>query len=360
MSLYKGTQLLAGVATNTIENAHSLFDFKWTDHKLNEMSWLRSDTYSWQSGDLYVAAYNHLVADISGKTATSETVGSYTISYYLADDGHKITTDETTVANIYNESGVAWYYVLDTTNQRFKLPRTKYGFTGYRDGVGNYVPETLPNIRGRVYGQSTANTGNIDGNAVLEGCFERDSSISNNRNIQSYSSYQSNALKFNANASSSTYQDSAPVQQRATQMYLYFYVGQFSQSATEQTAGLNVSLFNGKVDLDAGNVSQTGKETIVGWGTPDYTAGVSISYNTDFTPDKDGIIKYRKYTYGSQGDVKITVNSQEVDMLAFSGNPGPVVGGMCLIAKGETFKISGGSATGDTVFYPLKGVNTNA
>ena len=30
---------------------------------------------------------------------------------------------ETAVAAIYAESGVAWYYILDTTNTRFKLPR---------------------------------------------------------------------------------------------------------------------------------------------------------------------------------------------------------------------------------------------
>ena len=37
-------------------------------------------------------------------------------------------------------------------------------------------------------------------------------------------------------------------------MYLYFYVGQFTQTATEQTAGLNAELFNGKVDLNLNNI----------------------------------------------------------------------------------------------------------
>ena len=124
----------------------------WFDHIVNDISWLRSDTFAWQSGDVYTAVYNHLVNDISGKSASSETVGGVTISYYLADDGHKITTDETSVENIYTATGVAWYYILDTTNHRFKLPRTKFGFTGLRDNVGNYVAPGLPNI--------TGNTGN--------------------------------------------------------------------------------------------------------------------------------------------------------------------------------------------------------
>ena len=40
-------------------------------------------------------------------------------------------------------------------------------------------------------------------------------------------------------------------------MYLYFYVGNFSQSATEQTAGLNSELFNGKADVNLLNVANT-------------------------------------------------------------------------------------------------------
>lgn len=127
MSVYKGTSLLAGVATNTISNSNYLLDWKWSDHIINSMEWLRADTFSWQSGSVYTAVYNHLVADNSSGTSQTETVGSYTISYKLAPDGHKITTDESTVANIYNETGEAWYYVLDTTNQRFKLPRGSHG-----------------------------------------------------------------------------------------------------------------------------------------------------------------------------------------------------------------------------------------
>ena len=126
MSLYLGSKLLSGFATDTISNAHSLLDFKWTDHILNEMSWLRADTFSWHNGLLYKGAYNHLVEDVNGKSAdNSDTIGSYTIWYVLADDGHKIVGhDQETIANnIYNESGVSWYYILDKTNKRFKLPR---------------------------------------------------------------------------------------------------------------------------------------------------------------------------------------------------------------------------------------------
>ena len=247
MSVYLGTTLLAGTATETKYNANNLLDFKWSDHELNDQSWLNANTFSWQDGTVYSDAYSHLVADYSGGTSKTETIGSHTITFVEATDGHRITTDESTVADIYTESGVAWFYVLDTANQRFKLPRTKYGFNGVRDTVGKYIPETLPNITGELAkARGFASTS-------YDGSFYGKTSVSGS--IQSTSSGSSYSCGFDASLSSSTYQNNAPVQERATQMYLYFYVGQFSQSATEQTAGLNSELFNGKADTDLNNVS---------------------------------------------------------------------------------------------------------
>lgn len=278
---------------------NNLFDNKWCDYELNDQNWLRADTFSWQDGTVYSEAYSHLVADYTGGTSKTETVGSYTISYVEATDGHKITTDETTVANIYAESGVAWYYVLDTTNQRFKLPRTKWGFVGVRDSVGKYVPESLPNIKGTSIfsAVSQAFTG--------EGAFKKSVyglAIAGTASGNYYKAY------LDASDSSSAYQDDAPVQQRATQMYLYFYVGEFSQSATEQTAGLNSSLFNNKMDIDAGNATSSAKETIIGWGISDYekiTTGISFP----FTAPKNGtVLMDLYYADGTVGSVSLTSN----------------------------------------------------
>ncbi|MBS7401776.1 MAG: hypothetical protein KIG16_04650, partial [Eubacteriales bacterium] len=59
------------------------------------------------------------------------------------------------------------------------------------------------------------------------------------------------ATSTNASQSNSIYGASDTVQPPATQMYLYFYVGNFEQSAIEQTAGLNAEMFN---DLNAHRV----------------------------------------------------------------------------------------------------------
>lgn len=102
-----------------------LFQFQYTDYVLNEPGWVNADAFNWCSGATYLNAYTHLVNDISGITAETETIGSYTVTFYRATDGHKIclADQETTVSNIFSETGVAWYYILDTQNSRFKLPR---------------------------------------------------------------------------------------------------------------------------------------------------------------------------------------------------------------------------------------------
>lgn len=327
-------QYWAYVITGTSDA--TLLDCKFTDHILDDISWLRADTFSWQSGSVYVAAYQHLTNDISDKRifyawsspddlitvytksripkagdlvyewgdvfynqepvkarkvvlynedndaieygddtipgnsvsfiynsektavalkldAESETIGGTTIYFYRATDGHKIVLPDQAdaVQAIYDATGVAWYYILDTENIRFKLPRTKWGLVGLRDGAGNYVSESLPNISFSTNtnqfkgGRNSTNNGAIKFiNGAAEGVYGSGSG-----------GYF--GLDFKASYQNPVYQDNAPVQSRATEMYLYFYVGNFSQSAIEQTAGLNTEAFNGKIDLPSGATQTT-------------------------------------------------------------------------------------------------------
>jgi hypothetical protein len=267
----------------------NLFDFKWTDHKLNDISWLNADTFSWQSGDVYVAAYEHLVADVQGKEYISETIEGHTIWYRLADDGHKIVTHASdydgsaNVNYIYEATGVAWYYILDQENKRFKLPRTKFGFTGLRDSVGGYVSAGLPNITG------TATIPATYGSATASGAFTATNSGTTG-SPNSASKSGDLKLSVNASRSSSIYGNSDTVQPKATQMYLYFYVGNFERDALEQTAGLNTELFNEKADVDLSNLTAVGKEVCANMAMPsnkyvDLTLGAS---GTNYTAPADG------------------------------------------------------------------------
>lgn len=266
MSVRQGNKVIAG----HINYHPDLFDHKWADHQLNDISWLRADTFSWQSGAVYTAAYQHLADDVDGKTLQSETIGSTTIQFYLADDGHKIcpASEESNVAAIYTATGVAWYYIIDTTNQRFKLPRTKRDFSGLVNGVGSgtqgstkIIPDFTHIVS--VYSGYVATT---DGWVVAFGVNGTGSIYVNGVSV-AQGNYYSGKWSGNTNCQimvkrgdviTLSYSGSAPTIYFApnitgteivsTQQYLYFYIGNFTQTALENTAGLNTELFNGKVD----------------------------------------------------------------------------------------------------------------
>lgn len=276
------------------QKTFDLFDNKWTDYLLDDQNWLRSDTFSWQDGTVYTEAYNHLVDDIDGKTATTETIGSYTISYYLADDGHKITTDETNVANIYNESGVAWYYILDTTNQRFKLPRE------------NPNREVLP-LSAKTKSNNAqitySNGYDLSNRGLVNTINQQQIAIYGSTSGTSRPLYYGNETGIIADLSTTTgvYKG---------KKYLYFYVGQFTQSATEQTAGLNSELFNGKADIDMSNVPSN-----IGSTAKSYFAGVGMPSDT-----------YEDLTYGGTSDFHVAPANGYIYIAANKPNNDTVVG----------------------------------
>lgn len=207
----------------------------------------------------------------------SETISGITISYYRADDGHKVclADQEENLISLYNTVGIAWYYLLDTTNMRFKLPRTKFGFTGFRDEVGGYIEQqikipnhyhiisTMGNNAGNFVATNTADTidradtsnlgigrrnwngrGDSGGFASETTQFTGALITTVAKQAQSKNGYEYGA-----------YGNSTLIQPRATQMYLYCFVGNFTQNSIMNIAGQNLSNFNEKADTDLNNVN---------------------------------------------------------------------------------------------------------
>lgn len=395
----------------------------WADHKLNDVSYLRADNFTWHSGDVYVAAYEHLLNDyisLSGKgtlyawtntagdetfyTKTStpsvgdqlfdatgapatvsnayvngeisvvfvyadgsitytrtdpnallnrnaskdvalstpvsetETIGDTTIAFYRADDGHKIclADQEANVQRLYDATGVAWYYVLDTANKQFKLPRTQFGFTGLRDSVGGYVEAGLPNITG-----AFSNTTLLYAGQDASGAFSK--SEHSGKYAQSVGSSAGTNVNFNASRSSSVYGNSNTVQPPATQMYLYFYVGNYVRGIDEINIGVLSEKFNEKVDVDASNLSVEGKSFITNLSMPDYAAPVVVS--NPFTCPADG---YLKVFWNGNYTLKI----DGVQQAAYEVGSGTAIGGHVFIP------LKKGSVVESTIaskFYPCIG-----
>lgn len=225
-----------------------LFDHKWADHICNDVQWLRADTYSWQSGAVYQVAYQHLADDIDGKTLQSETIGSTTIQFYLADDGHKIcpASEESNVTAIYNATGVGWYYIIDTANTRFKLPRSKHN--KYADNLnvaGNGMTLGLSDGTNSL-GLQAANTANYGAINARSDIFGKN--VGWNSGQSAYSSVVHAGLGVTTDSSKS---GMVAQQEQDTDQYkyLYFYVGNFTQTALENTAGITTEEMNNKVNI---------------------------------------------------------------------------------------------------------------
>lgn len=360
MSIRQGKKLIASSTTN----GFSLFDCKWADHILNNISWLRADTFSWHSGDVYVAAYEHLADDLeegieiitaiesitmiyyrtpsadvvingtqyyawtsgaavclttSATPQTSDsvynqdgtdryggiqgfytyirgtqtdTIGDITIDYYLGEDGHKICLpdQESDISALYEATGVAWYYILDKENKQFKLPRTKFGFTGIRNGVGGYVAPGLPNITG-AFNCDSKNRGASGVFALQDTASVKDSYSSTYDTLTTYN--------FNASRSNSIYGNSDTVQPQATEMYLYFYVGNYVENATTVDVGKLTEIVNDfDIDTFKPEVDEAKNEAIVDINDAKTDAIGSI---TNLATDLGTSLKY-----GNVGDIFYT------------------------------------------------------
>ena len=109
------------------------------------------------------------------------------------------------------------------------------------------------------------------------------------------------------------------------------------------------------------------KSNVIGWGTPDYTAGVAITYpdsSHKFTAPCDGIIVLFNYWTGANNfstDTILYINGVETPFRGQSGGSYYENGNGTMsayISKGDVIYLSRSarSARANT-FYPLKGVN---
>lgn len=284
----------------------------WSDHLINDIRWLRADTFSWQSGDVYKTVYDKLVEEYNNGTAYGVNIPRRKTP---SDFQIAMPDQETNILNWFNTNGVCWVYILDTVNKRFKLPRTTWGFKGLRDTVGNEVAESLPNIKGTITDVRMADS------ITTTGAFNKTTGAGTNSSTASNRTY---ALDFDASAYSSTYKDGAPVQERGTQMYLYFYVGEYAQTAIEQTAGITSEQLNAKVDINSSFGFPTNRHTAL-------TLGASGSTYT--APANGWFLFTRLSLQGQSSMIRLVNNTTGVCDYVTSPSTGTATAGVSIPAR---------------------------
>lgn len=124
------------------------------------------------------------------------------------------------------------------------------------------------------------------------------------------------------------------------------------------------AVIDGKVDLNLNNMnpSATSKETIVGWGMPDYSAQIALSTGTaeqTYTAPSKG---YIGYSFLISGNVTGYIKVNEIQVISNSpagGNYYDFVSGLIPVDKNDVIKYYSNQASGkfnNFQFYPVKGV----
>lgn len=187
-------------------------------------------------------------------------------SYKASDDGHRFIApeDHDKLLDLYNRTGLGWYYIVDATNNRFKLPR------GNQD---RYIVKQISNATtwARIYSDGWVEQGGIYNNGNND-AYVSDIIInlpipmadnkynvqlshcrSVNTNLYGALVYKKNNSNFTIgniisfNPGSTWYVSGFSRYPGTDQKRLYFYMGNFSKTALENTAGWTSEAINGAV-----------------------------------------------------------------------------------------------------------------
>lgn len=219
-------------------SGYNLFDLKYSDHILadNEAKGFeRLGSYAYKTGVAgsrygYPNFYNKCVAEKLAGTETTITVGEYSFTGYKNANGHIYfdIANKNTVDNIYTSTGKAWYYGIDTANERIFLPRVKNALVGMTDiaNTSAVVPNTTNPMPQFTVHNDTGAVGNLHTFSVSGSPFNQvhwnGRQGNNNGNLMWTDKGNTGLLSDNANVKSALNNDN---------FYIYMCVGNTEQES---------------------------------------------------------------------------------------------------------------------------------
>ena len=297
----------------TLNNPFSLLDYKWSEYEISNASWLLSNG-AFHSGVTYVSVYELLLKIYNG-TETKDGVSVKLSTESYEDTDFVLNTDETTFrlpikvklasGNAVIGNGMA----LGLTNGS-----EKYGATTWNSSSARAISARLDSYGKTIPSKSSSDTYPTDG----------------------------------ANLGVTTDPLKSGIETSSNSLKLYFYVGETIQDANVIVASQVLTKVANCIDRTV----KSDKETVVGWGMPDYSAGVGKAANTQFTAESDGFLLYN-YS-GATSTNTLTINGISIN-LTTQAQYSHGVALMLPIPKSTTYKLTGGG--NKLIFYPLKGVN---
>ena len=207
-------------------SGHNLFDIVPKDHILSyeeTKGFAQLGSYVYKEAVAgsrygYPDFYSKVIAEYQDQNNTTETVSGVTIT--VNANGHKFydIADKSDIDSLFTTRGEAWFYGIDTTNERIFLPRSTRIKFGDNSTVGEYQEAGLPNITGSVrIGEGAYFANSPDGCFVsFDGTSQEDPDTGGSG---------ASTAHFDASASNAIYGNSNTVEYSSTKLIPYMVVG---------------------------------------------------------------------------------------------------------------------------------------
>ena len=284
----------------------------WSDTAISNASWLISNG-SYHSGATYASFYEWLLKIYNGT---------------LTVDGVSVKA--------YGASGITDYdYVINTADTTFRLP------IKVKLASGNAVAGNGMNL-GLTKGNTNFNL-QVNSNGVT--------SITVGQYGNPVGSPYSDIAGANSSLGVTKDPTKSGIETSSQGLKLYFYVGETVQDANVINAAGVLTRVANCIDRTVAS----DRETVVGWGMPDYSAMVSKSKNVEYTAEVSGWVKLYLRN-GTTDPFSFIIDGEGVFYNPREGNHYNTYPPI-FIGKGQKYKLIGGGTVGQFVFIPCKGVN---
>jgi len=275
----------------------------------------------------------------------------YIADLYAENPDANYWTTESDWQDSVTRYGVCGKFVYDSVNKTVRLPKVTGIIEGTADltVLGNLIEAGLPSIN---HTHNYTCHQNLNGGYTAQyasGCF---SEMTRTSSVNS--------------AVNPIYGKSNTVQPQTIKVLYYIVVATTSKTEIQSDLDEITTDLNGKADVDLSNInaSQSVKDTIIGWGMPDWNNSISYANNTNTnTAPSDGfiILNYAPNAVsGTAGTLQI--NGQNVVSGLMQNAYRAPINGMFVINKNDTFKITAVAVNDNGTpfiykFIPMKGVN---
>ena len=263
--------------------------------------------------------------------------------YQMLVDGKIQSTTYQNFTSSVSTNGSCGFFGLDTANERFKVPLLKDVYLKAGQAPSMFGAESLPNVKGGV-----GTIGNYDNTAVVTGAFERvEKYVYGAGGGDAVGFYNAT---FDASRSSSAYQDGAKVNPDHVTYRAYVVLYASAAEASVAQAAEFMTALGGKANVALDNVSpaQSFKDMSIGWGMPDYSAGVTCTKGNLYTLDFPVVV-----VANTDNSISLQIYKDDVLIKTFAIQCSCPIRVPFLIPKGYSFKLNVSNAE----YFPLQGVN---